>query len=453
MAHSSVTNILSDFVARAQGLPLPTAVVLQAKHHILDTFAAIITGATLQPGQIIIRYVGGEGGTPEAQVAGSSILTNAGLAALANGTSAHADETDDSHAASGTHPGCAVIPAALAMAEREGAGGEAFMKAVVAGYDIGCRVGRALQPNAVSAKGHSSRSLGNVFGAAAAAASVALLDGTGVRCALSYAAQQAAGIGSYIRAHDHVEKAFVLGGMPARNGVTAVRLAQAGASGAADPFTGERNFLQAYSPDPQLEELVRGLGTDFEITQTSIKRYCVGSPIQAPLEALFEIMSGHQIGAENVARVTAHLPARRAATVDNREMADVNLQYILALALLRGKVTFAAAHARNTTEDASVQSLQSRIELVADPSLLEEDSPRQVRLEVLTRDGKKFTKHLRTYRGTPDNPASPAELEEKARDLLSPVIGEEKTARLIQQIQGLERIKDMRELRPILAAA
>jgi 2-methylcitrate dehydratase PrpD len=453
MAHSDITKTLSAYIAGVQNLALPGVVVLQAKQHILDTLAAIITGATLQPGQLIIRYVGGEGGIPEAQVAGSSILTNAGLAALANGTCAHADETDDSHAASGTHPGCAVIPAALAMAERAAAGGEAFMKAVVTGYDVGCRVGRALQPSAVSAKGHSSRSLGNVFGAAAAAASIAGFDGTRAGCALSYAAQQAAGIGSYIRAHDHVEKAFVLGGMPAHNGVIAVRLVQSGASGAADPFTGERNFLRAYSPDPQPEELVRGLGQNFEITQTSIKRYCVGSPIQAPLEALFAIMSGHQIGAENVARVIAHLPARRAATVDNREMADVNLQRMLALALLRGKVTFAAAHAEDTAQDASLQSLQSRIELAADPSLLEDDSPRQVRLEVLTRDGKKFTKHLRTYRGTPDNPASPAEVEHKARELLSPAIGEEKTEGLIQQINRLEEIKDMRELRPILAAA
>ena len=261
--------------------------VARAKQHILDTFAAIISGSQLKPGQVIRRYVKSESGPAVAQVIGSSLLTSATLAALANGTSAHADETDDSHAASGTHPGCAVVPAALAMAEQMGSDGDAFLQAVVAGYDVGCRVGRALNPLSLSSTGHSSRSLGNTFGACAAAAVLARLDPQQVGWALAYGAQQAAGIGSYIRAKEHIEKAFVLGGMPARNGVTAVQLAQAGASGAADPFHGERSFLRAYSPDPRPEELVRGLGENFEMAQTSIKRYCVGSPIQAPLEALF----------------------------------------------------------------------------------------------------------------------------------------------------------------------
>jgi len=448
---SDGTRILRDYIAASQDLTLPTAVHARAKHHILDTLAAIISGSTLSPGRFMLQYVRSEGGPAEAQVAGSALLASASLAALANGTAAHADETDDSHAASGTHPGCAVVPTALAMAERAGSDGTAFLKAVVLGYDIGCRVGRALQPKVVSAKGHSSRSLGNVFGATAAAASIARLDVSQVGGALSYAAQQAAGIGSYIRAQDHVEKAFVLGGMPARNGVTAVRLAQTGVCRTADPFFGERNFLQAYSPDPQPEELVRGLGKNFEILQTSIKQFCVGSPIQAPLEAILAIMAEHPLTPEDVERIEVRLPEDRAATVNNREIADINLQHLLALALIQGKVTFASAHDDRLLNLSSVRDLRSRIALVGDPALGDAEFPRQVELTVFTRAGQRYAKRLMTYRGTPENPASTVEVEAKARNLVAPVIGSERGEALIGAISKLEAVKDMREFRSLLA--
>jgi len=448
---SDFTRIVSDYIAASPDLNLPTEVHVQAKQHILDTFAAMISGSTLSPGQFIRRYVRSEGGPAEAAVAGSALLASASLAALANGTAAHADETDDSHAASGTHPGCAVIPAALAMAERAGSDGKAFLKAVVVGYDVGCRVGRALQPKAVSAKGHSSRSLGNVFGAAAAAASIARLDASQVGCALSYAAQQAAGIGSYIRAQDHVEKALVLGGMPARNGVTAARLAQTGAYGTADPFVGERNFLQAFSPDPQPQELVRGLGKNFELLQTSIKQFCVGSPIQAPLEALLAVVEQHPLIADDVERIVVRLPVERAATVNNRDIPDINLQHILALALVHGKVTFANAHDDGMLNLSPVHDLKSRIELVGDPALRDAGFPRQVDLTIITRAGQRFAKHLMTYRGTPENPATTDEVEAKARNLVAPVTGPEQGEALIRAISKLENVKDMREFRSLLA--
>ncbi len=448
---SDITRILRDYIAASQDLSLPSEVQARAKHHVLDSLAAMISGSTLSPGRFMLHYVRNEGGPAEAQVAGSAWLASASLAALANGTAAHADETDDSHAASGTHPGCAVVPAALAMAERTGSDGTAFLKAVVLGYDVGCRVGRALQPTAVSAKGHSSRSLGNVFGAAAAAASVAQLDATQVACALSYAAQQAGGIGSYIRAQDHVEKAFVLGGMPARNGVSAARLAQTGASGTADPFVGERNFLQAYSPNPAPQELIRGLGKYFEILQTSIKQFSVGSPIQAPLEALLAVMAEHRLSAADVERVVVRLPEQRAATVNNREIPDINLQQILALALAHGHVTFANTHDDRLLNHAAVGALRSRIELVGDPALQNDEFPRQVDLTVMTRAGERLAKRLMTYRGTPENPATADEVEAKARDLMAPVIGREQCDTLIGVISRIESVKDMREFRGLLA--
>src|SRR3984893_17041514 len=141
---SSTTETLANYIANAGSTPLPDSVGAKTKHHILDPLAACVSGSRLAAGERAIAYVAAEGGKTEATVIGTTLRTSAIDAAFANGMMAHADETDDSHAPSLTHPGCAVVPAALAAAEPFGAHGTAFIRAVSAGYDVGCRVASAL---------------------------------------------------------------------------------------------------------------------------------------------------------------------------------------------------------------------------------------------------------------------------------------------------------------------
>ena len=193
---------------------------------------------------------------------GSRIVTTAVNAALANGMLAHADETDDSHAPSLSHPGCAIVPAALAMAERERRNGTALLRAVALGYDIGCRMTQALNAYEFREDGHSTHSFGPMFGAAAAAGALVDLRERKVRHLLSYTAQQASGVSCWMRDEEHIEKAFDFGGMPARNGVAAAAMVAHGFSGVEDVFAGERNFFVAYGRAPNPDVLARGLGID-----------------------------------------------------------------------------------------------------------------------------------------------------------------------------------------------
>src|SRR5262249_35283986 len=160
---------LSEYIAGALARPLPDAVVEKARHHILDTLAAMVSGTELKPGRLAIGYAQAQGGAPEVSIVGTRLRTSAVNAALASGMLAHADETDDSHAPSRTHPGCAVVPAALAAAESTHASGERLMRAVVLGYDVATRVNYALGPDALAAASHSTHSIGGTFGAGAAA--------------------------------------------------------------------------------------------------------------------------------------------------------------------------------------------------------------------------------------------------------------------------------------------
>src|SRR5262245_55511956 len=208
--NSRVIRTLSTYIAGARRRPLPAEVVERGKLHLLDTLAAIVSGSRLIPGQCAIRYVKTLGGTKEASIAGTRIVTTAVNAALANGVFAHADETDDSHCASITHPGAGAVPAALAMAERHRSGGAAPLRGVVLGYDVGTRLTMSLDLKAFYARGHHPPCFGGLF--AAAAGALARLDVERVRYLLSYTAQQASGLSSLFRDPAHVEKAFDMGG-------------------------------------------------------------------------------------------------------------------------------------------------------------------------------------------------------------------------------------------------
>jgi 2-methylcitrate dehydratase PrpD len=449
---SPVTRELSVYIASALRKPLPAAVVEKTKHHILDTIAAMISGSRLLPGRKAIGYVKILGGLPEAAVIGTRIVTSAVNAALANGMLAHADETDDSHAPSLTHPGCGIVPAALAMAERERRNGSALIRAVALGYDIGCRLTQSLDAYQFREDGHSTHSFGPMFGAAAAAGALANLRERQVRYLLSFAAQQASGVSCWMRDGEHVEKAFDFGGMPARNGVAAATMVAHGFSGVDDVFAGERNFFVAYGRAPEPGMLVRRLGVDYEIINTNIKRWSVGSPIQAPLDSLIDLIREHGIDAGDVERVLVRVAHQGANTVDNRAMPDICMQHMCAVMLIDGKVTFASSHDERRMRDAKVLALRSRVELRGDDALSAAMPSRQGIVEIVLRDGRELKHHTKAVRGSAENPMTRSEVDEKCHDLIAPVLGSARARKLCDAVWRLEKIRDVRILRPLLRA-
>jgi 2-methylcitrate dehydratase PrpD len=455
---SPVMRAVSEYIAGALKRPLPEAVVEKTKHHVLDTFAAMVSGSRLLPGRKAIAYAKSLGGAKEACVIGSRLVTSAQHAALANGMLGHADETDDSHAPSLCHPGCAIVPAALAMAEREESNGTALLRAVALGYDVGTRINMALHDYNFRDAGHSSHSFGPSFGAAAAAGSLAAINSDQARWLLSYAAQQCSGISCWMRDEEHIEKAFDFGGMPARNGVVAATMIAAGFTGVDDVFSGERNFFIAYdetrrigkAPEPQ--RLVQGLGSTFEIVNTNIKRWSVGSPIQAPLDSLLELIRAHGIKADDVEKLTVRVARQGANTTDNRTMPDICMQHMCAVMLLDGIVTFISSHDEKRMKHPKVLAVRSRIELIGDEELTRVLPSRQGIVELRLKDGRSLKHHTKAVRGTAQNPMTRAEVDEKAYHLMAPILGKPRARRLCDAVWTLEKVSSMRKLRPLLRA-
>src|SRR5262249_45472453 len=283
---SAPTAALSAYIASAVRKPLPQEILARARLHLVDTFAAMISGSRLLPGRAALAHVRTLGGKPEAGVIGSRIVTSAAIAALANGMCGHADETDDTHPPTLTHPGTSVVPAALAIGERNRLTGAGGLRAIVLGYDVCARLLPALRPMPFLRSGHHAGAFGQLFGAAAAAGALLRFDARRVRYLLSYAAEQASGLYTMFRDPEHIEKAYGMGGMPAENGAKAALMVAHGFTGVEDPFSGERNFFFAFAPEGDPTELARGLGRDYEILRAGIKRWPVGGPIQGPMHVL-----------------------------------------------------------------------------------------------------------------------------------------------------------------------
>lgn len=444
-------DALSRYMATAGDRALPPEVAAEAAHHILDTIAAMVSGAQLPPGRVALALARAQAGRPSATVVASDVVTGAMDAALVNGVLAHADETDDSHGPSQSHPGASVVPAALAMGEELGASGRRLLRAVTLGYDVGPRLTMAL--GGVSFRDESRRSthaLAGIFGSAAAAASVAGLTAEQMRWVLDYASQQASGYAVWGRDTDHIEKGFVFGGMPARGGVTAALLVRSGWNGVEDVFSGPDNFFQVNAPRARPEVLVDALGSRFEIVNTDIKKWTVGTPIQAPLDALDNLRRRRPFEAGDVAGVVVRLAPTVGAVVDNRDMPDVCLQHMVAVMLIDKTASFAAAHDKARMQDATVLRYRRLVQYVPDPALAALLPARVAVVEVTLRDGTRLVDRVEAVRGTVRNPMPRAEVVDKARDLMDPVLGTAVTTRLIDAVLGLDGLADVRALRPLL---
>jgi 2-methylcitrate dehydratase PrpD len=443
---NDLTGRLASYMVASRDRVLPDAVMLDAKHRILDTVAAMVSGSALPPGIAATRFIRGQGGTQEASVLTTNVKTTAINAALINGMLAHSGESDDFEAVTKAHPGSSTVPAALAMGEKEHRSGAELIRAVALGYDVGCRFLLAIGPDHVRGTHRGAEAYAATMGAMASAASLARFDEKSMRYAISYAAQQVSGLWSWVDDQDHIEKAFDFSGMGARNGVTAAVMVQAGFTGVRDVLDGTHNLLRALSAEPKPEAMVAELGTRFYISESGIKTYSVGYPNQSSLDALLKLRREHGLSPANVKDIVVRLPEDAVRIVSGSRMPDVNCQYLMATALLDGGVSFDHSHSTEHMGAAPIRAIMERVSVIGDPALNDPAAPRGAIVEVTLNDGTRLSKHTRFPPGTKENPLDTEGVNAKARDLMAPVLGSKRTNAIIQEFNGLERVGDVSKL-------
>jgi 2-methylcitrate dehydratase PrpD len=445
---SPATINVSTLIANASKTKMADKLIEKAKHHIVDTFAAMISGVALDVGKRALNALPSFAGQEEATVIGVGQRLPVFSAAMLNAMLAHADETDDSHEKSVFHPGCAVIPTALAMAQRHGRGGRELIAAVAAGYDIGARVLEEMGAMALNHRGHSTHAFGALFGAGAAAGVLAGFDEAAARRLLSYLGHEVSGLSCWMVDHDHVQKAYVFGAMAAKNAIFATLLTESGWTGVDDVLQGDRTLFVAFGRGDKGRTLEAPIILGDEILISNIKKWCVGSPVQAPLDSL-EALAPAMPEPEAIRSVTVEIQANEAFIVNDRDMPNVSLQHLTALYIVDRGLTFESAHDFARMADPRVAALRARVKLIPSEEI-QKAGGRQAIVTIVSEDGQELRHHTRHVRGTWGNPMPRAEVDAKARDLIAPLLGPAKTDELLAQLWVLETL-DAKDLDNLLA--
>ncbi|MCA3261685.1 MAG: MmgE/PrpD family protein [Telmatospirillum sp.] len=439
-------GIVAAHAAAAAATDYPRDVLEKGKLQLLDTLAAIVSGAALEAGIAGQRYAASLDGRPDATILGTALRAPLSEAVLANGMAAHADESDDSHEESQTHPGCGVVPSAISVAEALGANGARLLRATILGYETTIRFAKAFGAGMTFKQSSmSSHAYGPLFGAGYAAGSLMGFDAERFKILLNYLAQEASGLTTWRRDARHTLKSYVFAGMPAMNGAKCAALVRAGFSGGGDVLEmSDRNMLDAITSHPRPACLTDALGVRHEILETDIKCYPVGYPIAAPLAALEKIIGKHGVGAGETKRVRIYYNEDWYKVIgDKTQMPDVNLRYCMAVTLIDGRLTFDAAHDAERMQDLAVVAVGQRIDFLGPkPHLARFDA----QVEVETSRGTFVADQDRNVLGRAENPMSKAQVQEKALDLLTTVLAADAARELIDMVDRIEEVVDIRRL-------
>lgn len=418
------TRRLAGFAAALDYADLDAAARHAAKRHVLDTLGACLAGSAqpaTEAAEAVLAPSSGEGSVP---VPGRARRADAATAAYLGGVSAHGLELDDGYRPGSVHPGCVVVPAALAAGYGHDIGGPAFLTAVAAGYEVAARIGAAAQPGLRRRGFHATGACG-AFGAAAAVGGLRGLDGKAMEHALGLAASTAGGLFAFTGGGGEVKRLHA--GQAARGGLLAALLAERGVAGPPNVLECPDGFFQAFAGGESPPEDL-GIGScGLAITQCYIKPYACCRHFHAALDALFEILDAEDLAPAAVERIEigtyAFAAAHGSAGWDNMATAQLSFPFVMATALHRRAVGiehFSEAARR----DPKVTADCAKIAVSVDDGC-EARYPR-FRPAIVTlyaTGGRRFTRAVDEPLGAPDNPLDDAALGEKFLGLAGPVLG------------------------------
>lgn len=446
-----VTDTLARFVAETDFANLSEKVLTNAKMHILDTLGAALVGATTDTAAIAFDYCKRLGHSDESTIWGTNQKSSAPMAAFANGLLGHAIDFDDWDAfIHAGHPTCMVAAAALSLGEAIGSSGKDLLKAYALGIEILTKIA-ANAPNVQDRGFHSTPVLGSI-GAAIACASLMRLDPEKIKAALGIAASGAGGIhrqqGSMVKPF-HAANA-------ARNGVEAGLLAEKGFTADAAIIEAPRGFCDTFfGPGTcNYEKMITDLGQPYflESPGLGLKLHPCSAPQFLAADAALDLKREHTIHFSDVAKMEVSIPPMRYQRHYHPEVktglrGKFAINYVIALAFLDGKLeidTFTDAKAN----EPEVQNALSKVKVIVDDTIPEPGPYCPVSVEL--KDGRRFTYTARIAKGHPQNPMTEEEVLNKFRSNAKSVISEEQSAELVQDVQHLETIGNVRKLIELL---
>lgn len=450
-----------EYLARLRFEDLPNDVVEKAKFCILDTLGIALSGSLTLIGKIAREYAVEIGGRGESRlyVYGDRVSCIPG--AYANGTMACCHNFTDTTLSCVAHCGPVVVPAAISVGEREGASGRELLAAVVAGYELMTRVGNAVNSGkarmAHHKKGFHATATTGVFGAAVAAGKILHLDVDRMIDAVGVAGSYASGLfesGTYPGTETWKSHT----GIAAQNGVSSAVLARLGLKGPPTILEGKQGFFAAFGDkDADPGKMAEDLGKRHLIMDSAFKLHNCAHVWAVPLDCLKSIIAKQGIRAEDVSAITVTIPTMYSYVMEqgnegkfphNYAEAQNDLPYVMAAMIVYGGV-WVETFEKGVLEDPLMKEVAAKVRVEIDLSMDEvfrgtDKAPAAV--TVLLGDRREFTETAGYPKGSPRNPASRAEIEEKFVRLASPVTGEYEARRIVDIVNDLEKLDNAAEL-------
>jgi 2-methylcitrate dehydratase PrpD len=458
-----ITTELSEFTAGIRLDKLPKEVVDRARFLVLDLVGNIVRARhdaeSTDSFLAAVRAMGMASGN--SGVFGDPARYAPAGAAFLNGALAHSLDFDDTHAAGSLHPGAPVIPAALAAGEMVGASGADVLAAIVAGYEITCRVALALPAGEHYNRGYHPTATCGAFGAAAAAARVFGLDAEGVAGALGTVLSQAAGSLQFL-ANGAWTKRFQVG-WAACNGLMAATLVREGFKGASDALEGKHGFMRAYAPNPTPERAVQDLGSVWELMHTAVKPYPSCRYGHAGIDAALALRAANDIKPEDVTKIRLGLPRSGmlligepgAKKADPQNVVDGQFSgpFVISAALATGKMGW---DSYAMLQDPTIRSLLPKVTCEFDEEIEAEFPTNMSGKLTIESAGKRFEQKVVVPKGEPTNFLTENELRAKFAGLTDAVLGEDRAAKLADAVLAIDSTSDvsglMRLAVPLMAA-
>lgn len=447
VSQKSRISSLSEYVAETQFKDLPREVIQQAKSLLLDTLGAIIRASSTKysAGRILEQLCRDLGGKEECSLIGKNLKTNLVNATLTNGTMGYYCDVESHHAESITHVAAVIVPTALAVAQSRGLSGADVLKALVIGYDVETRVSNALGPNALYKRGFHPSAVAGCFGAAATAGSLLGLNSERQTMAFGLAGCQASGLLAWETDQTENSRPFQMG-VAARNGTTSALLAEKGFGAPPDVLGGKDGMFGAFTDDPEPDRLTENLGRQFTILEAAFKLYSCCAFIHPGADGLLSIMSKNKLRHEDISEIILHFPKPGASIIDNNELKSHNSQYILPILAVQGQVNIEDI-LQERRSDPEIARLSKNTRLIHDEELgplFPEKYTSIVRVK--TKQGKEYSEKVDYARGTPKNPVTLEEIQNKFRRLTAGELLEEKIERCIRMCDEFDRFGRIDEL-------
>ena len=432
------TETLARFILNTPAEAIPAPILHEGKRCIIN-YMAVALYASADPSMAILTGLfEEEGGVEIASLIGAGTRTNLQNAALANGYLAHLEDYDDTHFPTVIHPSAPTIPAAFAVAEREGATGLDVLAATVLGIEACCRVGLSVYPNHYDAGWHITGTCG-VFGAAGAAGRLLGLDESQMTQALGIAGTQAAGVREVFGS---MSKPFHAG-RSAQSGVLAGLLARRGFTSTREILEGRRGFAAVLSTASDMTQITDDLGERWELPNNGLKPYSCGVVSHPLIDAMIALRNIHGVAADDVESVSARVHPLVLELMD-RPNPRVGLegkfshQHSMAVGLIDGGA-FPAQYTDERVLDPAVAALRDKIRATVDTSVAEDAAE----VTVTLRDGRSITESVEHATGAPDNPMSDTHLESKFRTLARRVLSQSQADELLTALWALDSADDV----------